>query len=89
MVITFFGTDSTGQGCLQTRIIYGGQISLMIGILAVFLGSHHWNSDWRHGSILWRLGGCHSYALYRAMLSIPSLFLLIVLAKFLATTYPR
>jgi peptide/nickel transport system permease protein len=78
----FFGTDSVGRDVFY-RIIYGGQISLFIGVLAVIL-------EVTFGTIV---GGAAGYyggwvdnVLMRfteAMLAIPSLFLLIVLAKFI------
>jgi peptide/nickel transport system permease protein len=81
------GTDSTGRDVFN-RIIYGGQISLFIGILAVAL-------EISLGTVI---GGAAAYfggwvdsVLMRfteAMLAIPSLFLLIVLAKFLGKDIP-
>lgn len=83
----WFGTDSTGRDAFS-RIIYGGQISLFIGILAVLL-------EVTFGTLI---GGAAAYfggwidsVLMRfteAMLAIPSLFLLIVLAKFLGHDMP-
>jgi peptide/nickel transport system permease protein len=82
MATHIFGTDSTGRDVFD-RIIYGGQISLMIGILAVFLevtiGMAAFYGGWVD-AILMRFT--------EAMLSIPSLFLLIVLAKFLGHDIP-
>ncbi len=82
-----FGTDSTGRDVLN-RIIYGGQISLMIGILAVLL-------EVSIGTVIGGTaafyGGWVDAVLMRfteAMLSIPSLFLLIVLAKVLGHDIP-
>ncbi len=82
-----FGTDSTGRDVFD-RIIYGGQISLMIGILAVVL-------EVSIGTIVGGMaafyGGWVDAILMRfteAMLSIPQLFLLIVLAKFLGNDIP-
>lgn len=87
MAIHVFGTDSTGRDVFD-RIIYGGQISLMIGILAVVL-------EVSVGTIIGGMaafyGGWVDAILMRfteAMLSIPSLFLLIVLAKFLGHDIP-
>ncbi len=78
----WFGTDSVGRDVFY-RIIYGGQISIFIGIVAVFL----------EVSLGTLIGGAAAYyggwvdaVLMRfteAMLAIPSLFLLIVLAKFI------
>jgi peptide/nickel transport system permease protein len=82
-----FGTDSIGRDVFD-RIIYGGQISLMIGVLAVFL-------EVSIGTIIGGMaafyGGWVDAILMRfteAMLSIPQLFLLIVLAKFLGHDIP-
>ena len=82
-----FGTDSIGRDVFN-RIIYGGQISLMIGILAVFL-------EVSVGTVIGGMaafyGGWVDAFLMRfteAMLSIPQLFLLIVLAKFLGNDIP-
>ncbi len=83
----FFGTDSNGRNVFN-RIIYGGQISLVIGVLAVAL-------EVTIGTLL---GGFAAYyggwvdavimRFTEAMLSIPSLFLLIVLSKFLGHNIP-
>ena len=64
MAVHIFGTDSTGRDVFD-RIIYGGQISLMIGILAVCPGGHNRYGHWWYGRFLWRLGGCNPHALYR------------------------
>lgn len=81
------GTDSTGRDVFF-RVIYGGQISLFIGILAVAL-------EVSLGTVLGGLaayfGGWVDALVMRfteAMLAIPSLFLLIVLAKFLGHSIP-
>jgi peptide/nickel transport system permease protein len=85
--VHWFGTDSTGRDVFN-RIIYGGQISLFIGILAVVL-------EVTLGTVIGGLaayfGGWVDAILMRfteAMLAIPSLFLLIVLAKFLGQSAP-
>jgi peptide/nickel transport system permease protein len=85
--IHWFGTDSTGRDVFN-RIIYGGQISIFIGILAVVL-------EVTLGTVIGGLaayfGGWVDAILMRfteAMLAIPSLFLLIVLAKFLGQNAP-
>jgi len=87
MATHIFGTDSTGRDVFN-RIIYGGQISLMIGLLAVAL-------EVSIGTVIGGMaafyGGWVDAILMRfteAMLSIPSLFLLIVLAKFLGHDIP-
>jgi peptide/nickel transport system permease protein len=74
------GTDSTGRDVFS-RIIYGGQISIIIGLLAVLI-------EVSLGTVI---GGLAAYygkwvdtilmRFTEAMLSIPSLFLLIVLGK--------
>ena len=78
----WFGTDSVGRDVFN-RIIYGGQISLFIGLMAVILevtlgtligGAAAYYGGWVD-AILMRFT--------EAMLAIPSLFLLIVLAKFI------
>ncbi|HSD83302.1 MAG TPA: ABC transporter permease, partial [Anaerolineae bacterium] len=80
--VHWFGTDSVGRDVFY-RIIYGGQISLFIGVLSVIL-------EVTLGTLIGGLaayyGGWVDALLMRfteAMLAIPSLFLLIVLAKFI------
>jgi len=83
----WFGTDSTGRDVFN-RIIYGGQISLFIGILAVVLEV---TLGTVIGGVAAYFGGWVDAILMRfteAMLAIPSLFLLIVLAKFLGQSAP-
>jgi len=78
----WFGTDSVGRDVFY-RIIYGGQISLFIGILAVVIEV---SLGTLIGGIAAYYGGWVDAILMRtteAMLAIPSLFLLIVLAKFI------
>jgi len=78
----WFGTDSVGRDVFF-RIIYGGQISLFIGVLAVALEV---TLGILIGGVAAYYGGWVDALLMRfteAMLSIPSLFLLIVLAKFI------
>jgi peptide/nickel transport system permease protein len=78
----WFGTDSVGRDVFN-RIIYGGQISIFIGVLAVFLEV---TLGTVVGGVAAYYGGWVDAVLMRvteAMLAIPSLFLLIVLAKFI------
>jgi len=78
----WFGTDSVGRDVFN-RIIYGGQISLFIGLLAVVLAV---SLGTIVGGAAGYFGGWVDALLMRiteAMLAIPSLFLLIVLAKFI------
>jgi peptide/nickel transport system permease protein len=82
-----FGTDSIGRDILA-RTIYGGQISILIGVTAatvgVILGT-------LIGSVAAYYGGWIDNILMRfteAMLNIPSLFLLIVAAKFFSGKIP-
>lgn len=77
----WMGTDSTGRD-LFARVIHGGQISLLVGLLAVILSV---SAGTLIGGIAAYYGGWVDALLMRfteAMLSIPSLFLLIVLGKF-------
>ncbi|HEX8993361.1 MAG TPA: ABC transporter permease [Anaerolineales bacterium] len=86
-VVHWFGSDSTGRDEFN-RIIYGGQISLFIGLLAVVLEVILGTVI---GGIAAYFGGWVDAVLMRfteAMLSIPSLFLLIVLAKFIGQNVP-
>jgi len=83
----WFGTDSTGRDVFA-RVIYGGQVSLIIGVLAVGL-------EITLGTVIGGLaayyGGWLDAVLMRfteAILTIPQLFLLIVLAKFLGNDIP-
>jgi peptide/nickel transport system permease protein len=78
----WFGTDSVGRDVFN-RVIYGGQISLFIGLLAVILEV---SLGTVIGGVAAYYGGWVDALLMRfteAMLAIPSLFLLIVLAKFI------
>lgn len=83
-----FGTDTIGQDILA-RTIYGGQISITIGLLAVIveviIGT-------LVGALAAYYGGWVDSLLMRfteAMLNIPSLFLLIVAAKFFGGKVPE
>lgn len=83
-----FGTDMVGRDILA-RTIYGGQISIIIGMLAVvvsiILGV-------LVGAVSGYYGGVTDSVLMRfteAMFNIPSLFLLILLAKMLSGRVPN
>ena len=78
----WMGTDSTGRD-IFARMIHGGQISLIVGFLAVVLEV---SLGTVIGGFAAYYGGWVDILLMRfteAMLSIPSLFLLIVLGKYL------
>ena len=82
------GTDEVGRDVLA-RTIYGGQISLAISVLSVmvttFLGT-------ALGLIAGYYGGWIDNIIMRvaeALLSIPLLFLLLVLSKFIGTQMPQ
>ncbi len=82
-----FGTDRIGRNILA-RTIYGGQISLIIGILAVMVEV---TAGTLIGALAGFYGGWIDAILMRfteAMLSIPSLLLLLVMAKFFASQIP-
>jgi peptide/nickel transport system permease protein len=82
-----FGTDSTGRDILA-RTIYGGQISLAIAALAVTVTV-------TLGTVLGLVAGYYGGAadavimrLAEALLSIPLLFLLLVLSRFIGYSFP-
>lgn len=83
-----FGTDTVGRDILA-RTIYGGQISLLIGLTAmlveVVIGV-------TIGALAGYYGGWLDSVLMRfteAMLNIPQLFLLLVMAKFFGGRVPN
>ena len=81
------GTDSTGRDVFY-RIIYGGQISLLIGVLSVLISV---TLGTLIGGIAAYYGKWVDMVLMRfteSMLSIPSLFLLIVLGKTFGKNVP-
>ncbi len=78
----WMGTDSTGRD-IFARMIYGGQISLFVGITAVLLSV---TLGTLIGGLAGFFGGWLDVVLMRfteSMLSIPQLFMLIVLGKFI------
>jgi peptide/nickel transport system permease protein len=83
-----FGTDTIGRDILA-RTIYGGQISIMIGLTAmlveVILGVSI-------GAMAGYFGGWLDSALMRvteAILVIPQIFLLLVMARYFASSIPN
>lgn len=83
-----FGTDTIGRDILA-RTIYGGQISLLIGITAVVMmvtvGTVIGTASGYFGGIVDML----LMRLTEAMLSIPSLLLLLVMSRFFAGKIPQ
>lgn len=82
-----FGTDGTGRD-IMARTIYGGQISIIIGLLAVVVSV---STGVFVGAMAGFYGGILDSVLMRlteAMLNIPQLFLLIVLGKMLGGKIP-
>lgn len=78
----WMGTDSTGRD-IFARMIYGGQISLIVGITSVLISV---GVGTMVGGMAGFFGGWLDAVLMRfteSMLSIPQLFLLIVLGKFI------
>ncbi len=83
-----FGTDTVGRDILA-RTLYGGQISLLIGIAAVLVETI---VGILIGAIAGFYGGFLDSLLMRmteAVVTIPQLFLLLVMAKFFAGRVPN
>jgi peptide/nickel transport system permease protein len=83
-----FGTDTIGRDILA-RTIYGGQISILIGLTAMFVEVLIGVSI---GAIAGFFGGKLDSILMRlteAVLVIPQIFLLLVMAKYFAQTIPN
>lgn len=83
-----FGTDSIGRDVLA-RSIYGGQISLLIGLTAVVVETI---LGILVGALAGYYGGLVDSILMRiteAMLNIPEIFLLIVMAKYFGGKIPE
>ncbi len=82
-----FGTDLAGRDILK-RTVFGGQISIIIGVLAVTVSV---TVGVLIGAMAGYFGGVIDSLLMRfteAMFNIPQLFLLIVLAKFFGANTP-
>ncbi len=82
-----FGTDAIGRD-IMARTIYGGQISLIIGLFAVLIETFF---GILVGALAGYYGGILDNVLMRiteAMLNIPEIFLLIVMAKFFSGKIP-
>ena len=83
-----FGTDTIGRDILA-RTIYGGQISILIGLVAVIIETV---VGIIVGALAGYYGGLVDSILMRiteAMLNIPEIFLLIVMAKFFGGKIPE
>jgi peptide/nickel transport system permease protein len=77
----FFGTDELGRDILA-RIIYGGRVSLLVGLLAMLVAV---TIGILAGSVAGYFGGLADSLIMRmtdVMLSIPGIFLIIALAVF-------
>lgn len=83
-----FGTDTIGRDILA-RSIYGGQISILIGVTAVIVMV---TMGTIIGTLSGYFGGVMDMILMRfteAMLSIPQLLLLLVMSRFFAGKIPQ
>jgi len=83
-----FGTDTIGRDILA-RTVYGGQISLLIGLTAALIETF---IGVLVGALAGFYGGVLDSLLMRfteAMLTVPQLFLLIVMAKFFGGKIPN
>ncbi len=83
-----FGTDTIGRD-IMIRTIYGGQISLIIGLTAMLVELIIGVSI---GALTGYLGGWVDSVLMRmteAVLVIPQIFLLLVMAKYFAQSIPN
>jgi peptide/nickel transport system permease protein len=83
-----FGTDTIGRD-IMARTIYGGQISILIGLIAMFVELLIGVSI---GAISGFFGGKTDSVLMRfteAVLVIPQIFLLLVMAKYFAQSIPN
>jgi peptide/nickel transport system permease protein len=83
-----FGTDTVGRDILA-RTIYGGQISLLIGLTAVIIETL---AGILIGALAGYYGGTLDSLLMRfteAVLNIPQIFLLLVMAKFFSGRVPN
>lgn len=83
-----FGTDTIGRDILA-RTIYGGQISLLIGLSAVVIQTI---LGVLVGALAGYYGGIIDSVLMRiteAMLNVPRLFLLLVMAKYFSGRVPN
>ena len=86
--IHYFGTDTVGRDILA-RTIYGGQISIIIGLTAMMVETI---VGVLIGAIAGYYGGLIDAILMRfteAMLNIPQIFLLIVMSKFFSSGVPN
>jgi peptide/nickel transport system permease protein len=83
-----FGTDTIGRDIL-VRTIYGGQISILIGLTAMFVEVIFGVSI---GAIAGYFGGkidSFTMRITEAMLVIPQIFLLLVMARYFSSAIPN